>query len=900
MYLQSFSQLMMVLNKAIIVLCVVASLYGGSFFFTGKEAHADERTILAKPCTVGVGIKERGDTPCVFTEKDLNTLNTNLTHTIQTKNAATSVPDSTIQDIQIAKERAHIMGILAEKDPEAYLANVIQGHIRVKLPAVVQNEVEELRDITGTIEVLQIDDFDDEEKSYFQHSLRVGGKKYSLKITGKAPALTSGSEITVKAYTAGETLVAAPGEGLGHIKVRKTPRPESVGVQNTLFILVTSPGLSIPRSKDKMSQMIFKGNFQNFYNEQSYGKVKFIGTVTDWITVPASDISSCGAPGIDHPDITAYIKKNNINLSQYGRIMFINNGTGGGCSFVGKTDHQVSGRSIRFSLGWSGTGGLDHEHDNLKMSFFEYVLIHEMGHQLGVMHANAWWCSSRSLDKDCDHVEYGNPYDVMGWGQKTTHFNAYYKDYLGWLDEKSKVTVTKSGPVSLSSLEAQKKGTSVALVKNPATPLVQPLYVEYRSPIGYDSGLPVTSSGLLLNQVIAPKDQLSSSRLINANHDRDYSHGAEQILKSGGTFSWPSHGISIGSVVTASTSTAFNVVLNTPKCRRNALKDTYHNSEPSVGVGEYGYVSLIINNQDTVACAPVTLMMDVSITDSAGWEIQQTPEKSELVTLAPGEDVYPYINFRSTADANPGARTLTITFTDKASGRTFTMSYPIEITTPPIIKSMQPTIGKAGSVVTISGSNFSTGEKTLNSILVHNDTYYAKIYNVYSSDGKTISFTFPKYVDSGYGKGAPGAIPTPDGIYYVSVIREDGGTSKESQFHVSSIIQSGIATSSLTAPAPIAPIAMAPSANVLTGGSNITGKCVDLWANMHRGAESGIVRNLQNFLIGKAILLSAATGFYGDYTVEAVKVYQGIAGLKQSGMVYELTRDAIRKETCIR
>lgn len=74
--------------------------------------------------------------------------------------------------------------------------------------------------------------------------------------------------------------------------------------------------------------------------------------------------------------------------------------------------------------------------------------------------------------------------------------------------------------------------------------------------------------------------------------------------------------------------------------------------------------------------------------------------------------------------------------------------------------------------------------------------------------------------------------------------------------------------------------------------------CTTLPVNMHRGAESGIVRDLQNFLIGKGILLSEATGFYGDQTIEAVKAYQGMVGLKQTGMVYEFTRNAIQKETC--
>ncbi len=74
--------------------------------------------------------------------------------------------------------------------------------------------------------------------------------------------------------------------------------------------------------------------------------------------------------------------------------------------------------------------------------------------------------------------------------------------------------------------------------------------------------------------------------------------------------------------------------------------------------------------------------------------------------------------------------------------------------------------------------------------------------------------------------------------------------------------------------------------------------CVAIPTNMFRGAESSSVTMLQNFLISKGLLSGNATGFYGDMTVAAVKRYQTSVGLKDSGMVYELTRQAIKNETC--
>jgi peptidoglycan hydrolase-like protein with peptidoglycan-binding domain len=85
-----------------------------------------------------------------------------------------------------------------------------------------------------------------------------------------------------------------------------------------------------------------------------------------------------------------------------------------------------------------------------------------------------------------------------------------------------------------------------------------------------------------------------------------------------------------------------------------------------------------------------------------------------------------------------------------------------------------------------------------------------------------------------------------------------------------------------------------------TDGPTVLGAdtmCVDLAVNMHRGYEIPAVSSLQSFLVSKGIL-SEATGFYGDKTVAAVKMYQESKGLPETGMVYEATRAAITADSC--
>jgi hypothetical protein len=91
-----------------------------------------------------------------------------------------------------------------------------------------------------------------------------------------------------------------------------------------------------------------------------------------------------------------------------------------------------------------------------------------------------------------------------------------------------------------------------------------------------------------------------------------------------------------------------------------------------------------------------------------------------------------------------------------------------------------------------------------------------------------------------------------------------------------------------------------PVATLKTSRSQVLGAstmCVDIPRNMHRGAESSSVTTLQKFLKDKGFL-SEVSGFYGDKTIEAVKDYQASKGLIPTGMVYEVTRQAMRDETC--
>lgn len=74
--------------------------------------------------------------------------------------------------------------------------------------------------------------------------------------------------------------------------------------------------------------------------------------------------------------------------------------------------------------------------------------------------------------------------------------------------------------------------------------------------------------------------------------------------------------------------------------------------------------------------------------------------------------------------------------------------------------------------------------------------------------------------------------------------------------------------------------------------------CLDLKNPLVKGAESGTVLSLQNYLFEKGFLTAKPNGYFGVGTFAAVKAYQNSIGLSSVGSVGPATRAALKKETC--
>lgn len=84
------------------------------------------------------------------------------------------------------------------------------------------------------------------------------------------------------------------------------------------------------------------------------------------------------------------------------------------------------------------------------------TLLHELGHNLGVWHANRWLTNPVSVTGPGANAEYGNYFDLMGSGGTSVngHYTAYFKKIMNWLPDEQFFAVGSSGTYRIAQFDA--------------------------------------------------------------------------------------------------------------------------------------------------------------------------------------------------------------------------------------------------------------------------------------------------------------------------------------------------------------------------------------------------------------------------------------------------------------
>ena len=197
-----------------------------------------------------------------------------------------------------------------------------------------------------------------------------------------------------------------------------------------------------------------------FYLEQSFGKTTFralgAGSVmTTTLRMPkTAAVYGASDPSILRTDARNAARTAGVNLALFD-FDLICVGAVPGFNWAGLGYVGAPGSWIRASF--DATGG---------------VSSHELGHNFGLNHANAWDTGGQSILGAGSNVEYGDSFDTMGNASAgKRHFNTRYKNYLNWLPTTQVKIVTASGNYRLFAHDATNAATprAVRIARNAQT-----------------------------------------------------------------------------------------------------------------------------------------------------------------------------------------------------------------------------------------------------------------------------------------------------------------------------------------------------------------------------------------------------------------------------------------------
>jgi hypothetical protein len=189
-----------------------------------------------------------------------------------------------------------------------------------------------------------------------------------------------------------------------------------------------------------------------FYLEQSFGKTTFrpLGAgsaMTATLRMPkTAAVYGASDPSILRTDARNAARNAGVTLAQFD-FDLICVGAVPGFNWAGLGYVGAPGSWIRASF--DAAGG---------------VSSHELGHNFGLNHANAWDTGGQSVLGPGSNVEYGDSFDTMGNSTAgRRHFNTRYKNYLNWLPTTQVKIVTASGNYRLFAHDATNAATTRAV-----------------------------------------------------------------------------------------------------------------------------------------------------------------------------------------------------------------------------------------------------------------------------------------------------------------------------------------------------------------------------------------------------------------------------------------------------
>ncbi len=675
---------------------------------------------------------------------------------------ANSVSAASTETARLLADRKAILLAQMKEDPDKALSFMQPSATRAIFETAYPGCVERYQELSGRVSVFHGHN-QDQGTSFFRQVLTTDdGQKVVLRTTatfsGKNRVLLAGYRLddnfvfTAAATEHGKiesTEIVLPKGGILTTEEAGADSPTRL-----LTVLVdTQQNLASVPTPELTRSMVYGTVANDFFEEDSYGHEPISGDLYGWYALPGE---SFGAACDTTTALQSFAKQAlaalradepTIDPSQYTTLLIYSEKQDIGCGTTTSVPIEVPSGTIDLlvataSNSYAGRG--------------QFVVAHELGHTLGVSHANTWPCARVSPctppGNKNDPNEYGNVFSVMGnqilqYSSKLLHDTAIHKAHSqrAWADDKI-VEIQQNGTYDLSPIETltSQLPISLRIAKNRTQPSLGSLFIEYRQPIGWDNAIESDSQ----QQNAATQGALiTTERYKNDLDSYLIRHGADNhpSLKPGETFVDPGLGIKIETVAKTSEKLTVRVELleSTPPSQPiidSAPQDgaplspqfSFHSqTQDKFGERERLKYGIELSHNDA-SNRPVPQSFDQRAS-TVGWN--KTPYNSdEVAQLTVPIQLLPTTTYTWTVRAfgvdSGGASVIAGPFT-------FTTGSGDNSAPRPSLSSVTPTTVTVGQSITLTGTGFTTQNNTVQ--LNRDGKLVKSIERIASGDGKTLS-----------------------------------------------------------------------------------------------------------------------------------------------------------------
>lgn len=334
-------------------------------------------------------------------------------------------PRNLAEGERLARARRPVFQQLIASDPHTALARGLPPEVRFTLPAEVAAHVEEAVSGIGRLKVTAICALPGYpgHRHATQRTLQLGDRSYTVHTYGRALAFPSQEVFVANGI--------ALGDDLALVEPPETVRPVvssawTHGEKTVLWLRAEfSDDPGSPVSDATIQQTMAEVN--TFYADVSHGRCTLRTVILPGtLRLPFTKASLAGSTSSNA------IEQQTLALA---RAYDAANGNTG-AYHPDRADRVIVIAKSISSFAFGGVGEIGASGVYLNGFVSPALVAHELGHNHGLQHAHAWRPTGSSPAGAGTHVEYGDPFDVMGATPLAPlpHFNTKSKADLAYFD----------------------------------------------------------------------------------------------------------------------------------------------------------------------------------------------------------------------------------------------------------------------------------------------------------------------------------------------------------------------------------------------------------------------------------------------------------------------------------